>query len=171
MPSGVGSAGPHRRVAPSAGAADPRSHHGRRLWGTTVGTEWRPRRSVISRQSILHQPLGQTGPHPRLVVQWEVQLARLADYKVAHGNCNVPWGWADDPKLASWIDHQWLKCQCWRELARPLPAQRLVGYSWCGKHRLHSTPWNPRWCGRHACFGPLGLSTCIVHSLLCLRAQ
>ena len=31
--------------------------------------------------------------------KWEAQLARLAAYKVAHGDCKVPWGWTEDPRL------------------------------------------------------------------------
>jgi hypothetical protein len=38
--------------------------------------------------------------------KWEAQLARLAAYKVAHGDCNVPQGWAEDPRLATWVKTQ-----------------------------------------------------------------
>jgi hypothetical protein len=27
-------------------------------------------------------------------------------FKAAHGDCNVPWGWAEDPSLASWVHNQ-----------------------------------------------------------------
>jgi hypothetical protein len=37
---------------------------------------------------------------------WEAQLARLAAYKRQHGDCNVPLGWAEDPKLGNWADRQ-----------------------------------------------------------------
>jgi hypothetical protein len=59
-------------------------------------------------------------------LQWEVQLARLADYKMAHGNCNVPRGWADDPKLASWFDHQRLGKQTAAQAAQ----LRALGFEW-----------------------------------------
>jgi hypothetical protein len=36
---------------------------------------------------------------------WETQLARLAAYKVVHGDCNVPQGWAED-RLGSWVNTQ-----------------------------------------------------------------
>jgi hypothetical protein len=39
-------------------------------------------------------------------VVWEVQLARLAAYKVVHGDCNVPTRWAEDPRLGGWVNHQ-----------------------------------------------------------------
>ena len=34
---------------------------------------------------------------------WEAQLARLAAYKAAHGDCSMPYDWAEDPRLATWI--------------------------------------------------------------------
>ena len=39
-------------------------------------------------------------------VDWEAQLARLAAYKVEHGDCNVPRGWAEDPVLGRWVSDQ-----------------------------------------------------------------
>jgi hypothetical protein len=37
---------------------------------------------------------------------WEAQLARLAVYKEAHGDCSVPKGWAEDPRLGRWVMSQ-----------------------------------------------------------------
>ena len=37
---------------------------------------------------------------------WEAQLARLAAYKAEHGDCNVPQGWPEDPKLGRWVSMQ-----------------------------------------------------------------
>jgi hypothetical protein len=37
---------------------------------------------------------------------WEVQLARMAAYKAAHGDCNVPKRWAEDPRLGTWVNTQ-----------------------------------------------------------------
>ena len=37
---------------------------------------------------------------------WEAQLAKLAAYKAAHGDCKVPQRWAEDPRLGSWVDNQ-----------------------------------------------------------------
>jgi hypothetical protein len=39
-------------------------------------------------------------------VAWEEKLARLAVYNEAHGDCNVPRGWAEDPRLARWVAYQ-----------------------------------------------------------------
>ena len=38
--------------------------------------------------------------------EWEAQLARLAIYKAEHGDCSVPWGWAEDPGLSTWVNKQ-----------------------------------------------------------------
>jgi hypothetical protein len=38
--------------------------------------------------------------------EWEAQLARLAAYKARHGDCNVPQRWAEDPRLARWVNDQ-----------------------------------------------------------------
>ena len=40
------------------------------------------------------------------VGHWAAQLARLAAYKVAHGDCSVPRGWAEDPRLGRWVSSQ-----------------------------------------------------------------
>jgi hypothetical protein len=44
---------------------------------------------------------------------WETQLAKLKAYKAAHGDCNVPRCWTEDPRLGRWVDKQ-------RELKRKL---------------------------------------------------
>jgi hypothetical protein len=54
---------------------------------------------------------------------WEAQLARLAAYKAAHGDCSVPQGWAEAPRLASWVSNQrHLK----RRLDRGEPSQGMA---------------------------------------------
>jgi hypothetical protein len=56
---------------------------------TAVGLVWDPNTGDIIKEA-----------------EWEVQLARLAAYKVAHGDCNVPKGWAEDPRLGRWVSTQ-----------------------------------------------------------------
>ena len=36
----------------------------------------------------------------------EAQLAKLEVYKAAHGDCSVPYGWAEDKQLGSWVSKQ-----------------------------------------------------------------
>ena len=33
-------------------------------------------------------------------------MAKLKAYKWRHGDCNVPRGWAEDPRLANWVANQ-----------------------------------------------------------------
>jgi hypothetical protein len=54
---------------------------------------------------------------------WEKKLARLAAYKVAHGDCNVPRGWAEDPQLATWVNTQRRRK---KELDRGDPSVRMT---------------------------------------------
>jgi hypothetical protein len=54
---------------------------------------------------------------------WEAQLARLVAYKEAHGNCNVPQQWAEDPKLGSWVGTQ---RRCKKALDRGDPSEGMT---------------------------------------------
>jgi hypothetical protein len=38
--------------------------------------------------------------------KWEAQLVQLVEYKAEHGDCKVPPGWAEDPRLANWVKRQ-----------------------------------------------------------------
>jgi hypothetical protein len=71
--------------------------------------------------------------------KWEAQLARLVAYKAAHGDCNVPQGWAEDPRLATWVNHQrQLKRKLDRgEYSEGMTAERVarltaLGFAWEG---------------------------------------
>jgi hypothetical protein len=37
---------------------------------------------------------------------WDDWLAKLTVYKTDHHDCNVPKGWAENPRLASWVSKQ-----------------------------------------------------------------
>jgi hypothetical protein len=72
---------------------------------------------------------------------WEEKLARLATYKAKHGDCHVPRGWAEDPRLAGWISNQ---RQYKRRLDRGEPSEGMtaeraaqltaVGLNWDSTH-------------------------------------
>jgi hypothetical protein len=49
--------------------------------------------------------LDTTHPRPHEAA-WEAQLARLAAYKAAHGDCSVPSLLAEDPRLGTWVNKQ-----------------------------------------------------------------
>ena len=58
---------------------------------TALGLDWVP---------------GKWGDGRPDVPGWEAQLARLAAYKEARGDCSVPCSWAEDPRLGSWVKSQ-----------------------------------------------------------------
>ena len=37
---------------------------------------------------------------------WERMFGALKDYRDEHGDCNVPRGWTENPKLATWVKRQ-----------------------------------------------------------------
>jgi hypothetical protein len=53
----------------------------------------------------------------------EAQLARLAVYKAAHGDCNVPKRYAKDPRLGRWVDDQRRRK---KKLDRGVPAEGMT---------------------------------------------
>ena len=86
--------------------------------------------------------------------EWEVQLARLAAYKAAHGDCNVPEGWAENPRLGSWVTNQRHRK---RKLDRGEPsagmtaerAARLtaLGFVWDPDHNSRDAKWEAQLAG------------------------
>jgi hypothetical protein len=90
-----------------------------RVWGRGRGDE-EARSSDLSTQEergegAASSTAGRSDPHgavgrgPGLrthVAGWEAQLARLVGYKAAHGDCNVPHRWAEDPQLGTWVNNQ-----------------------------------------------------------------
>jgi hypothetical protein len=57
-------------------------------------------------RSDLHGAVGRGPSRNTDDAGWEAQLARLAAYKAARGDCNVPNRWATDPRLATWVKKQ-----------------------------------------------------------------
>jgi hypothetical protein len=81
--------------------------------------------------------------------KWEAQLERLVAYKAAHGDCNVPKSWAEDPRFASWVFHQ---RRCKKKLDRGEPSEGMtvaraakleaLGFAWEGaKGRRDDPKW------------------------------
>jgi hypothetical protein len=77
---------------------------------TALGLSWSP------------FPKARGASHPNEAA-WEAQLARLAAYKAAHGDCNVPYRWAEDPKLGTWVMNQ---RKCKRKLDRGEPSEGMT---------------------------------------------
>ncbi|MCH8839163.1 MAG: Helicase associated domain protein [Planctomycetes bacterium] len=62
--------------------------------------------------------------------EWEEMFAALQDYKAAHGDCNVPQRWPDNPKFGRWV-----RVQCTRMNQGKLTSERVerletLGFSW-----------------------------------------
>jgi hypothetical protein len=68
---------------------------------------------------------------------WDAQLDKLKAYKRSHGDCNVPYGWAEDPPLARWVNTQRKRK---KQLDRGGPGQAMtaaratkleaIGFAW-----------------------------------------
>jgi hypothetical protein len=48
----------------------------------------------------------QTAVLERLGASWDIRLGELKAYKAAHGDCNVPQSYAENPQLGSWVPIQ-----------------------------------------------------------------
>jgi hypothetical protein len=88
---------------------------------------------------------------------WEAQLARLAAYKVEHGDCNVPKGWAEDPRLGRWVYRQ---RKLKRQLDRGEPSEGMtaaraarltaLGFIWDPPRNQGSKPKEEEWAAQLA---------------------
>ena len=72
---------------------------------------------------------------------WERWLAKLKAHKRAHGDCSVPKGWAEDPRLATWVcaQRQYKKKLDRGEPSEGMTAARVVklealGFAWDPRH-------------------------------------
>ena len=83
--------------------------------------------------------------------KWEAQLVQLVEYKAEHGDCKVPPGWAEDPRLANWVKRQrYLK----RKLDGGKPCEGMtaaraaklaaIGFVW-DPHAQWEVQWEAQW--------------------------
>jgi hypothetical protein len=63
-----------------------------------IGFAWELSAAAISKQHSKGNHVNNKG--------WEAQSAKLKAYKRKHGDCNVPQGWAEDPRLSRWVNTQ-----------------------------------------------------------------
>jgi hypothetical protein len=64
---------------------------------------------------------------------WLAMLAALEEYKIAHGDCHVPYPWADNPKLAHWVKNQRLHRRLGRLSGERVAALTDLGFAWDGR--------------------------------------
>lgn len=61
---------------------------------------------------------------------WSQRLKELEDFKSAQGHCEVPKGWKDNPKLASWVKSQRALKKKGKMTAERVAALDDVGFAW-----------------------------------------
>jgi hypothetical protein len=109
-----------------------------------LGFEWEMSAAALSKQISRGANRDDAG--------WERRLAKLKEYKRAHGDCNVPQRWAADPRLGRWVSDQ---RKGKRGLDRGEPRERrngmtaaraakldALGFVWA----LRVSAAAPRWC-------------------------
>lgn len=65
--------------------------------------------------------------------RWETMFAELKRYKEAHGLCNVPSEWVENPKLGSWVSTQ-RQFERLGKLSSPRKARLdALGFKWAPK--------------------------------------
>ena len=70
-------------------------------------------------------------PRRPIRADWSAQLVRLVAYKDVHGDCNVPRDWAEDPRLAKWVDTQRTAARTNKGMtAARAAALTALGFAW-----------------------------------------
>ncbi len=66
---------------------------------------------------------------------WKTRFDELVRYKTAHGNCNIPPKWPENPKLANWVGNQRL---FWKQGKLDPERERVlneIGFTWAKRTR------------------------------------
>ncbi len=62
--------------------------------------------------------------------RWHQMFEQLQQYRVAHGDCNVPAGWKENPQLANWVGVQRARKKAGRLSIEHEAALDEIGFSW-----------------------------------------
>jgi predicted helicase len=62
--------------------------------------------------------------------QWEQMFASLVEYKQTHGDCNVPIGFSENPKLATWCSNQRGAYKSGKQLPDRIKRLVDIGFVW-----------------------------------------
>ena len=99
---------------------------------------------------------------------WEESRALLEEYRDAHGgDCKVPQGWEDDPRLGGWVMDQ--KTQ-WRKYEADPATSRLTDERFAALRQMGAIDsWRERWCSWKKMMGqetsaPTGLES-LYHAI------
>jgi len=63
-------------------------------------------------------------------LQWEEMFGRLVAYKRKHHNCNVPWSYGADPRLAKWVGKQRGNKKCGKLSVDRITRLERLGFDW-----------------------------------------
>jgi superfamily II DNA or RNA helicase len=61
---------------------------------------------------------------------WDEMFAKLANYKMSHGHCNVPRDWPEDPALGRWLSAQRARKREGKMNGERVKKMELVGVIW-----------------------------------------
>jgi len=85
------------------------------------------------------------GTSRRAGKSWEARYAELLRYKQAHGNCDVPNRWKEDPKLGKWVSSQRLLKQQGELSRERMWMLEEIGFNWGIRSRGAIKPWEARY--------------------------
>lgn len=69
--------------------------------------------------------------------RWTERLAQLSAYKDVHGNCRVPFRWAENPALGRWVGHLRQLRKVGRLSADQMAQLDALAFDWLGAVGLH----------------------------------
>jgi hypothetical protein len=86
-------------------------------------------------------------------LEWEVLFGWLVAYKAKQGDCDVPYGWADDPRLGRWV-HRQRRCKRALDCGQPsygmttarVAKLEAIGFAWeaSGRNAAHEVAWEEK---------------------------
>lgn len=77
--------------------------------------------------------------------RWNVMYELLKQYRQTHGDCSVPWKWAENPKLATWVATQRSFRKSGALSAERIGALESIGFAWGTAAAVRHSPkegWN-----------------------------
>lgn len=78
--------------------------------GDAVGKSQREDETAMERQQAVAED--EMPPRQLNSSQWNERYHELQEYRNVHGNCNVPFSYAENPLLASWVKRQRYQYKC-----------------------------------------------------------
>ncbi|NIN00078.1 MAG: hypothetical protein GTO24_19000, partial [candidate division Zixibacteria bacterium] len=78
-----------------------------------------------------------------IATAWEEMFSALLEYKKAHGDCNVPAKWSENPRLGRWVHKQRRDRKKSRLSTERIRRLDEVGFQWT-IHRHERSPKKPR---------------------------